>query len=318
MNINFRSRHFNVIINDMIFELFGHISRYKCWEFERWMNPQNEKRLGFEISYVIRVLDHYIFYLNLSIGSYNIRFELFDNREWDAHTDKFITWQDYCKLPEKREGKPKIKYRKRGKEKWYFSSKYLKLYNLDFLNDPYGITVEVSHLPILFCSILQFGKNLYCNTGLKFNFIKTPQGLGCDFEISLLGYFIKLKIQKNWHTFFTQIAGEDEKFKYYTMENEHELAEPHIHVCVDFDNPKWHGEKFENFQPLKTITTVLINETQELYSADNLILEDVCDFKIEFYKKQICDWLNANDTHLDGVSNSQLALRNYHLSNPGK
>ncbi len=318
MNIDFRSRYLNIVINNVFFELWGHLFGHNHWGFEIWKNEPENKYFGFEITYNKRVFAHRKALLEVMLGSLNFDFRIEDDREWDYYADKFITWEDYCKLPEKREGKPKIKYRKRGKEKWYFSSKFLKLYNLDFLNDPYGITVEVSHFPILYCSILQFGKNLKCSTGLKINFIKTPQGIGCDFEISLLGYFMKLKIQKDWHTFFTQIAGEDENFKYYTMENEHELSEPHVHICVDFDNPKWHGKRFENFQPLKTIATVLINETQELYSADNLILEDVCDFKIKFYKKQICDWLNAPDTHLDGVSNAQLALRNYRLSNPKK
>lgn len=299
----------------MIFELFGHIWGYKYWELEVWNNnPQNEKKIGLELFQVNRVLAHSIFSLNISIGSYNIRFEIFDNREWDFHTDKFITWQEYSKLPKIRVGKPKFKYRRSCKEKWYFSSKLLKLYNLDFLNDPYGVTIEVSYFPILFYSIFQIGKNIDCSTGLKIYFIKTPHGLGGVFEICLLGYFITLKIQKDGHTFFTQLAGEDENFKYYTMENEHKFAEPHVHVCVDFENPKWHGKRFENFQPLKTIATVQINKTQELYYTDNLVLEDVCDSKIQLYKKQICDWLNASDKYLRGISNAQLVFRNYRLN----
>lgn len=62
---------------------------------------------------------------------------------WDEHTDKPVTWEEYEKLPKKREGKPKYKSRRQGKEKWYFSSKFLKLFNLDFLNDPYGITIDL-------------------------------------------------------------------------------------------------------------------------------------------------------------------------------
>lgn len=44
MNINFRSKYLNIIINNMIFELFGHIWGYKYWELEVWNNPQNEKK----------------------------------------------------------------------------------------------------------------------------------------------------------------------------------------------------------------------------------------------------------------------------------
>lgn len=315
MQIDFRSRYLNIVINDFFFELWGHIFGHKHWEFEIWKNSVDEKSIGFEVIQNFRVFAHQQFVLSILLGDYNFSFRLNDDREWDCHTDKFITWEGYCKLPEKsRYDKPKFKYRKQGKQRWYFSSKYLKLYNLDFLNDPYGLTAEFSGFPKLFCVIVQFGKNQYCSSGLKINITKTQKEIGCNFEVSLLGWFLGFKFQKNKFTVFTQIIDSDKFFKYYTMENESD--EPHIHVCVDLDNPKWQGKRFENFQPLKTVATIKLLHKDDIYTCENLKFVDVYDAKIYNYKQQICDWLNAPDLDLEKITNAEHAMRNYLLSNP--
>ena len=45
-------------------------------------------------------------------------------------------------------------------------------------------------------------------------------------------------------------------------------------------------------------------------------MDEVIDSKINNYKGQICKWLNAPDKSLNEITNVQLALRNYLLSNP--
>lgn len=316
MNINFRSKYFNILINDMISEMWGRIFRYKFWEFVIWRNSREDKTFGFDIAYYKRVLAHTNFESQLSFGIPNIRFGIYDDREWDFHTDNYITWQEFCKLPEKREGKPKFKFRNWRKQKWYFSSKYLNVYNLNFLNDPYGVTIEFLYLPLLSCVTLKLGKEQDCSSGLKILLTKTPKEVVCNFKVNFWGYFLMFKIQKKRYDVLTQIVDRDKNFQYYTMEDEKDDYEPHIHVCVDFNNPKWCGERFENFQPLQTVATVILLPKDKLYTCENINIDEVNDSKIYNYKQQICDWLNAPDSDLGKSTNAQHALRNYLLSNP--
>lgn len=316
MQIDFRSRYLNIVINDFFFELWGHIVGHKHWEFEIWENSVDEKSFGIEVIQNIRVFAHRQFVSSVSFGNYNLAFMINDDREWDFHTDNYITWQEACKLPEKREGKPKFKFRNWRKQKWYFSSKYLNVYNLDFLNDPYGVTIEFLYLPFLCCVTLKLGKEQDCSSGLKILLTKTPKEVVCNFKVNFWGWFSMFKIQKKRYDVLTQIVDRDKNFQYYSMEDEKDDYEPHIHVCVDFNNPKWGGERFENFQPLKTVATVILLPKDSLYTCENINIDEVNDSKIYNYKQQICDWLNAPDSDLGKSTNSQHALRNYLLSNP--
>lgn len=425
--MRFKTKFFKISINKYRILIWGRLSKYKYYEIQ--IEPGGMTSGGITISACIfkRLFSNLVFGCNIDLGKLLwCNFMINDPREWDEHTDKPATWEEYEKLPQKREGKPKYKSRRQGKEKWYFSSKFLKLFNLDVLNDPYGITIDLAWFQFPIYTSVQLGNHPRHKFCLSLDIGKTPAGFVCEFEFCMFGYFADFKvgqntvarnvnlkyiddfyrlvsksedvyiemllaeqiqrknlpyiqaivkscdilqntkksdefiilasyddtfredifnflieniiyfngwdeIEKNINMYeplaveklnnllsntLTQIVGEDENFKYYTMENEYNLAEPHIHICVDFDDKNWQGEKFRNGQPLKTIATIKIFEKHGIYTTDNLVLDEVIDSKINNYKGQICKWLNAPDKSLNEITNVQLALRNYLLSNP--
>lgn len=295
----------------------GRLSKFRNWKLQVDKSFAESGYISFSICCFKRLFADLVCACEFNLEKFLwATFVVTDTRIWDSHTDKPITWEEYEKLPERREGKPKFKFRKAGKEKWYYSSKFLKLYNLDFLNDPFGITVELIWFSFFLFTSLQLGHHPRHNFCLSFDICKTSVGFVGEIEICLFGLFAILKVQKNKNAIFTQIIGNDEIFKYYTMEDEKEYDEPHIHVCVDLDNPKWVGERFENFQPLKTVATVILLPKGSLYTCENVNIDAIYDSKIYHYKQQICDWLNALDSDLGKSTNAQHAIRNYLLSNP--
>jgi len=47
--------------------------------------------------------------------------------------------------------------RRKKKAKWYLNTQYLKIYNLDFLNNPYGLTFDFAWFPLLWYTKLSYG-----------------------------------------------------------------------------------------------------------------------------------------------------------------
>ena len=58
MKIDFRSRHLNILINDLLFELWGYIGGHKYWEFEVWNSSNDEKSFKFKVIKNHRVFAH--------------------------------------------------------------------------------------------------------------------------------------------------------------------------------------------------------------------------------------------------------------------
>ena len=100
-----------------------------------------------------------------------------------------------------------------------------------------------------------------------------------------------MKTQK--HKFFnlTQLIDEDKVFKYYTMENEDDLATPHIHICVNLNNPIWRGKIFKLL---------------ELQLEFNIW--DIIKFSVEFFPKSISHWIFGFELYL-GIINIIFSLQ---------
>lgn len=425
MKFRFSNKNFKIRYHKAFGIIWGKLSKYRAFELQITRAFADWKNLHISICSYKRLFTDLVLTIEISLfGITWLCFSVVDNRVWDSHTDKAITYEEYVKLPDKREGKPKFKFRKQGREKWYFSSKFLKLYNLDFLNNPYGITFDIAWFPLPIYSALSAGYHPSHNFcfGLKVSLLY-PQSI--NLEICLFGYYIELELGRNviyrkanckhiedfyrlfttskkedfkelleyqilrknlifvseiikntnifnytdisdellilasdkdtfkkdifelllkncryfnaWDEIInnvkfynpyaleklknfssntlTQIIGSDNIFKYYTMENEYNTTKPHIHICTDAENKNWLGDNFRNGQPLKSIATIKINCNDLPYTINNLCLENIVDAKIFDYKQQICDWLNAKDAELTKVTNVQIALRNYLLSN---
>ena len=134
--MRFKTKFFKISINKYRILIWGRLSKYKYYEIQ--IEPGGMTSGGITISACIfkRLFSNLVFGCNIYLGKLLwCNFMINDPREWDEHTDKPATWEEYEKLPQKREGKPKYKSRRQGKEKWYFSSKFLKLFNLDVLKD---------------------------------------------------------------------------------------------------------------------------------------------------------------------------------------
>lgn len=123
----------------------GSISKYKNFELEI-ETAMDSFRFGISLAKFQHSWNDLICNFNLVLGKWNINFNITDTRKWNES----IT------LPEK--GKVKCKKR-RHYEKWFFTSQFLKLYNCDFLNNPYGITIDLAWFPFPVFTTLQLGKN---------------------------------------------------------------------------------------------------------------------------------------------------------------
>lgn len=111
-----------------------------------------------------------------------------------------------------------------------------------------------------------------------------------------------------------QRQGEDPYFTYYTLDNEQESHDPHIHVCVSIDDSRWNGKAING--KYKSIASVRLN--REEYTADNLEFEHILkgnNFSNKT-RKAIADWLNAYDEEFKEYKHWQVSLRDYKKANP--
>lgn len=178
--------------------IWGDIPFTKYKKYEIQINSRFGRWSLYHISSFIskRILSHTVWQIEYSLGPYWANFNIYDIREWDYHTGMLMEWSEYEKLPEHREGKPKYKERKE-KEKWYFSSKFLKIYNLDFLNDPYGITIDFAWFPLLIYSLIQVGIHPRNRFNISFEADFSQIGPKVEFEICLFSVFLNLQLGKN-------------------------------------------------------------------------------------------------------------------------
>lgn len=194
----FRSRYLNISYFSGEILIWGEVPFTEYKKYEIQANTSFGSWNLYSVSGAIckRFVSHVVYNFEYSLGPLWAHFEIYDVREWDDHTDKPMLWEEYEKLPEHRDGKPKFKYRK-IKEKWYFLSKYLKIYNLDFLNDSYGITIDFSAFPLLIYTMIQVGISnfKYFNIAFEANFLQI--GPKFVFEICLFSFFIKFEVGKN-------------------------------------------------------------------------------------------------------------------------
>lgn len=189
-------RRFSFSKNDII--ISGKLSKYRNWELQIDKDLAIENDISFSICFYKRLFADLVSTIEINLGKFFwSAFVVNDTRIWDNHTDKAIPYDEYIKLSEKREGKPKYKERRLNKEKWYYSSKFLKLYNTNFLNDPYGIIIDFACFPIPIYFSLQIGNHLRHKFCLGFNINKTPKGFVCETELCLFGYFIEFQIGEN-------------------------------------------------------------------------------------------------------------------------
>lgn len=194
----FHSRYLNISYFSGEILIWGQIpfTRYKKYEIQANTSFGSWNLYSVSGAICNKRPDHVVHNFEYSLGPLWAHFEIIDIREWDYHTDKPMLWEEYEKLPEHREGKPKFKYRK-IKEKWYFLSKYLKFYNLDFLNDPYGITVDFSAFSLLIYTMIQFGISKFLRFNIAFEANFSQIGPKFVFEICLFSFFIKFELGKN-------------------------------------------------------------------------------------------------------------------------
>lgn len=188
-----------LLFNHHMIALCGYLAftKYKNWEFQIDLRD-NWKEISLCSYFTRRLYNDFAYTSFFYLGPIFSYFVIADSRVWDDHTDKPITWTEMEELEKvKRIGKPKYKPRKRGKEKWYYDSAFLKIYNFDYLNDPYGITIDFSWLPLLFYSLIQVGISPIHKFGFHINASFLEKGPVIEFAICIFTFYIKLEFGKN-------------------------------------------------------------------------------------------------------------------------
>lgn len=263
--------------------IWGNLSKFKNWELQIDKSLSNSDNIHISICGFKRLFADLVFACEANLGKFFWgNFIVTDTRIWDSHTDKPITWEEYKNLPEKREGKAKFKFRKTGKEKWYYSSKFLKLYNLDFLNDPNGITIDFSFFPFLMFVSMQLGNHPRHSSCLSFNIGKTPVGFIAEVEFCLFGYFLEFKIGENT---FTRNANLEyvEDFQRLIAMGKNLYIENLLEKQIERKNLVY--------------IQAIINEVPELYLISDKVL--ILAAYNDFFKKDIFDFLIKNAKHFN-------------------
>lgn len=196
-NIDWKNRLFHLSYSNDELLIWGRFSKFKNWEIQINNSYCNKKELSVEATSFKRLWGDFVFIFQFSLLFIWGTFVITDVRIWDFFTDKPVSWQEMENLDKiKRIGKPKYKYRK-IKEKWFYNSKFLKLYNRNFLNDPYGITVDIAFFPLLVYALLQVGfhqRHNFC-IAINFNFSETKPLI--EFELCLFSLFLKFEFGRN-------------------------------------------------------------------------------------------------------------------------
>lgn len=71
------------------------------------------------------------------------------------------------------------------------------MYNRNFLNDPYGITVDIAFFPLLLYTLLQVGFHQRYNFCIAINFNLSETKPLIEFEVCLFSLFFKFEFGKN-------------------------------------------------------------------------------------------------------------------------
>lgn len=116
-----------------------------------------------------------------------------------------------------------------------------------------------------------------------------------------------LKLLKESYIYeMAQKQGVQDKFTFYTLDNEYISHYPHVHVCVKNDEKRWNGKALRNGSPYKTVASVRLRKDCN-YTSYNLEFEEILDSKIENtkYIKTICNWLNSRELLFDGSEDTK-------------
>lgn len=196
-NINWKNKLFHLLYDNEELLIWGRFSKFKNWEIQINNSFCNKKELSIEATSFKRLWGDFVFIFQFSLLFIWGTFVITDVRIWDFFTDKPVSYQEMENLEKiKRIGKTKYKYRK-IKEKWFYNSKFLKLYNRNFLNDPYGITVDIAFFPLLLYTLLQVGFHQRYNFCIAINFNLSETKPLIEFEVCLFSLFFKFEFGKN-------------------------------------------------------------------------------------------------------------------------
>lgn len=197
-SFNFKNSLFKIHYGNGELLMHGRLSKFKKWELQLNNYFGHWNKIYIASTNFRKLWNDLVYTFEYSIGPFWGCFNITDVRIWDDHTDKPVLWDEMIKLQNvKREGKPKYKPRRQNKEKWYFTSQFLKLYNFDFLNDPYGITVDFAWFPFLIYSLIQIGIHPRHRFTLAIDADFSEIGPVFTFELCLFTLFVRFEIGKN-------------------------------------------------------------------------------------------------------------------------
>ena len=199
MYIKWQCSLFRIFVDENRILVWGNLKKYRSWEIQIDFRKRLGKVFHLDSCHFKRLFGGVVYILEGSI--FNLiyfHFVINDSRVWDDFTDSPITIEEAFLLDEQppRQGKPKYKPRLQGKEKWYFTSQFLKLYNLDYLNDPWGITIDLAWFPFLLFTTLQLGvhpRHKFC-LGLD---LELGESWNISIEICLFGLFAEFTVGAN-------------------------------------------------------------------------------------------------------------------------
>lgn len=200
--LSFSIGNMHLFLINRILSGIGQIGKYKAWDFSLDMHGENS--LTFT-SYIGRYAAHTLWFLEFSI--FNLiyfQFDFYDNREWNYYTGKRVyisTEEEYNQLLDNPNNKKPVYKERKKKAKWYYNSQFLKVYNFDFLNNPWGLTIDWAWFPTLFYTKFSFGVDKKYWFNINFDLNKEQNngttGLTLKANLSLFSRFIEFEIGRN-------------------------------------------------------------------------------------------------------------------------
>ncbi len=200
--LSFSIGNMHLFLINRILSGIGQIGKYKAWDFSLDMHGENS--LTFT-SYIGRYAAHTLWFLEFSI--FNLiyfQFDFYDTREWNYYTGKRVyisTEEEYNQLLGNPNNKKPVYKERKKKAKWYYNSQFLKVYNFDFLNNPWGLTIDWAWFPTLFYTKFSFGVDKKYWFNINFDLNKEQNngttGLTLKTNISLFSRFIEFEIGQN-------------------------------------------------------------------------------------------------------------------------
>jgi hypothetical protein len=130
------------------------------------------------------------------LGRYYIDISIKDIKKEEQCIDKLSEF-NINEISEMEYKYSNYKIRKFGKEKWYFISTFLKIYNFDFLNKPNSITFDLAFFPLLIYTTFQIGINKEKTFQISLNFEFNENTPKFNFKFNLFSYFLKLELGEN-------------------------------------------------------------------------------------------------------------------------